>query len=398
MIGDANSMTYVLHLGLGEDFLLPRVGETPLKLRLVATLSDSIFQGELLMSEDSFRRHFPEVDGFRFLLVDTEPSNASAAAELLEQRLADFGLDVQSTADKLAGFHRVENTYLSTFQTLGGLGLVLGTFGLAAVLLRNVLERRRELALLRAVGYRARDFSLMIVAENSLLLFLGLVTGSASAIVAIAPALLARGGNFGGGALGFLLIAVIVSGLLSSGPGRRGSEPGTPSREPPGRIGGLTLRRAERDNIKYSLLRSRFPPKLDIPEKDEDVSDPLTPELRSELQESLLEAIQDFFDDRLMPGSAEGQGVKKQRITDRQLQLATAVLLLEVARCDFDLRADEFKAVSAGLRDILGLTEDEAVAVVRFAEEEVRQSKRMHQFTTLIDTHYSPEQKKKVIQ
>ena len=69
-----------------------------------------------------------------------------------------FGGDATSTAERLARFHRVENTYLSTFQTLGGLGLLLGTVGLATVLLRNVLERRRELALLAAVGYRPEPF------------------------------------------------------------------------------------------------------------------------------------------------------------------------------------------------------------------------------------------------
>ena len=67
----------------------------------------------------------------------------------------------------------MENTYLSTFQTLGGLGLLLGTVGLATVLLRNVLERRRELALLGAVGYRRRHFLLMVMAENALLLAAG---------------------------------------------------------------------------------------------------------------------------------------------------------------------------------------------------------------------------------
>ena len=77
------------------------------------------------------------------------------------------------TAERLAEFHRVENTYLSTFQTLGGLGLLLGTIGLAAVLLRNVLERRRELALLGAVGYgRGRLFAI-VVAESTLLLACG---------------------------------------------------------------------------------------------------------------------------------------------------------------------------------------------------------------------------------
>ncbi len=130
------------------------------------------------------------------------------------------------------------------------------------------------------------------------------------------------------------------------------------------------------------------------------MTDSRSSQISAELKESLLEAIQDFFDERLMPQapSESGSKVERTRVTDRQLQLATAVLLLEVARCDFDLRADEFKAVSRGVREVLGLTEDEATAVVRFAEEEVRQSKRLYQFTELIDRNYSPEQKKLVVQ
>jgi ABC-type antimicrobial peptide transport system permease subunit len=216
VIGDANSMAYVLHLGLGGDFVLPREGETPLRLRLVGMLRDSIFQSELLMGEENFLRHFPEVSGFRYFLVETEPSNVDKAESVLEERLEDFAFDASTTASKLASFHRVENTYLSTFQSLGGLGLLLGTLGLAAIVLRNVLERRRELALLRAVGYRPRAFALMILSENALLLILGLLTGCLSAVVAIGPAIQERGWSFGSGAaLGFLA-AVAVAGALAS--------------------------------------------------------------------------------------------------------------------------------------------------------------------------------------
>lgn len=131
------------------------------------------------------------------------------------------------------------------------------------------------------------------------------------------------------------------------------------------------------------------------------MSEPLTPALREELKASLFEAIQDFFDERLRPETAPektAEGEVRSRVTDRQLQLATAVLLLEVARSDFDLRNDEFEAITRGVRETLGLTEDEAVAVVRFAEEEVRQSKRIFEFTRLVDQSYSPAQKKKVVQ
>jgi len=216
VIGDANSMTYVLHLGLGDVFELERVGEEPLRLRLMAMLRDSVFQGELLMSEGNFLRAFPNEDGFRFFLLEVPGESTDDVIATLEERLEDYGVDVVDTSSRLASFHRVENTYLSTFQSLGGLGLVLGTFGLAAVLLRNVLERRRELALLRAVGYRSKDFSLMVLAENAILLFWGLASGTLCALIAIAPAFVSRGGALSLSSLGLLLLAVLVSGVLAS--------------------------------------------------------------------------------------------------------------------------------------------------------------------------------------
>ena len=119
--------------------------------------------------------------------------------------------------ERLAAFHRVENTYLSTFQTLGGFGLLLGTVGLATVLVRNILERRRELGLLGAVGYRRGDFLLMAAAENTVLVVCGLLAGSVCAGLAIAPAVAERGGRVplsSGAAL--LLFSVLVVALLSS--------------------------------------------------------------------------------------------------------------------------------------------------------------------------------------
>jgi hypothetical protein len=160
-IADANSLEYVLHLKVGQEFVLDQV-----RYRLVAALRDSLFQSELIISEKDFLRLFPDVEGYRFFLLKGPPEAAGA----LESALSDYGFDAQPAEARLAGFRRVENTYLATFRALGALGLVLGTIGLGAVLLRNALERRRELALLRAVGYRPRHLALIALAENALLL------------------------------------------------------------------------------------------------------------------------------------------------------------------------------------------------------------------------------------
>ena len=181
-----------------------------------AALSDSIFQRELLIGESHFERVFADYEGYRFFLIDAPVERLELVSASLEDRMSDFGFDVVSSGERLAAFHRVNNTYLATFQTLGGLGLILGTFGLGAVLLRNVLERRRELALMRAVGYNAGHLSLMVVAENSFLLFAGLAVGTSSAIVAIAPAWLERGGGVPLLSLGVLLLIVVAVGLSAS--------------------------------------------------------------------------------------------------------------------------------------------------------------------------------------
>lgn len=216
VISDANSLTYVLHLKVGDEMTVDHANG-PLKLRIVAALSDSVFQSELLMSEKNFLRLFPSEEGYRMFLVDVpNKQQAAEVSTLLEERLSDFGFDAVSTEERLANFHRVENTYLSTFQMLGGLGLALGTLGMAAVLLRNVFERRKELALLRAVGYNSSHFAAMVITENVLMLVLGLAVGFVCALLAIAPVLFERGGRLPNISLGLLLLAVLLSGATAS--------------------------------------------------------------------------------------------------------------------------------------------------------------------------------------
>ena len=201
---DLNSMMYVLHKKLGDEIVVDGV-----RIKLVAALSNSIFQSELIVSDANFIRAFPEQQGFRFFLLEDAPKN-------LEDALADFGFDVTSTGDKLAQFHRVENAYLATFQSLGAMGLLLGVAGLAAVLLRNAIERRRELALLRATGFSKTDIGWMVLSENLFLLLTGAAFGAVSALMAVTPALQSRSSEFGFGSTIVILLGVIVVGTAAS--------------------------------------------------------------------------------------------------------------------------------------------------------------------------------------
>jgi len=215
-IADANSLQYVLHRQLGDTFEIADGRGRPLRVQFVAWLADSLFQSEILISEANFQRWFPERQGYRVFLIDTPAGRAQAVSDALEDGLRDYGFDARPAGERLAQFHRVENAYLSTFQALGGLGLLLGTLGLAAVLIRNVLEARSQLALLQAVGYQPRHLARMVVAENLLLLVLGTGIGVAAALVAIAPVLAERGGAARLPGVVWAPLAVLAAGLAAA--------------------------------------------------------------------------------------------------------------------------------------------------------------------------------------
>ena len=191
VILDVATAKYALHLsGVGATYEITDGRGRPLRLQVVGLLAGSVLQGSLLMGEQAFLQHFPDTSGYRFFLIDA-PANASdALGQMLEGKLGDFGFDVESAPERLAEYSAVQNTYLSTFQSLGGLGLLLGTIGLAAVQLRNVSERRGEMALLRAAGFRRALVARMVLWENALLLVGGLAVGCLAALVALAPHLI----------------------------------------------------------------------------------------------------------------------------------------------------------------------------------------------------------------
>ena len=208
-IADANSMMYVLHKKVGDVLTLPDGS----KLQFVGTVSGSVLQSEIVIAERDFVRLFPQEQGYRFFLMQG-PETAIAH---LEERLSDFGFDAMTVEQKLAAYHQVENTYLSTFQALGALGLLLGIAGLSAVLMRNVFERRKEIALLRAVGIGGGDLSRMILAENAVLVASGVSIGLVSAFLAVLPAVIERGlAGLPVFAIVVLVVAVAVTSLLAS--------------------------------------------------------------------------------------------------------------------------------------------------------------------------------------
>ena len=138
----------------------------------------------------------------------------SKLADTLRTALADQGIEVHTTREILNRYVSVQNVYMSIFLSLGGLGLLLGTAGLIAVIARSVLERRAELALMAAAGFRRSTLIHLITIEHIALLTAGLLSGTTAALLAVAPVLTSGHADVQWSQLIFTLLTVSIVGIL----------------------------------------------------------------------------------------------------------------------------------------------------------------------------------------
>ena len=183
-------------------------------IKLVAGLANSIFQGNIVIAENILMEKYPSLSGHRMFLIDVPSEQADPVSQSMSWAMQDLGIMVVSTADRLEAFNQIENTYLSIFLILGGFGLILGTIGLGIVVVRNILERRGELALLKAVGYSHRKIRDLILSEHIFLLLTGTACGFIASLIAVLPALMSPGMAVPYLTLTIMLMVIIGSGVI----------------------------------------------------------------------------------------------------------------------------------------------------------------------------------------
>lgn len=212
---DQSTAVWALEKKIGDKLTYTGERGESFPVRLVGFLSDSIFQGSVLISEKPFIQRYPSSGGYRLALMDIPGSERSKYRSALGNALQDIGLEMTPASERLEAFLEVENTYLSIFQFLGGLGLILGCAGVGVVVSRNILERQYEFALMRAVGFTPASIRRAIVSEHAILVALGLGCGLLAGLIAASPSLRFQSLSFPYASLLFTLVLIAVSGFAS---------------------------------------------------------------------------------------------------------------------------------------------------------------------------------------
>ena len=104
----------------------------------------------------------------------------------------------------------------------------------------------------------------------------------------------------------------------------------------------------------------------------------------------MLKTIKQFFENNI--GRIEEQAQDSQH----RLQVATTALLLEIARADLKIEAQELEQIAAGLK--FALSEQAVQELMTIARQEAEQAVSYYEFTSLINKGFSFEQKLQVIE
>lgn len=189
-IADETVIKWGLGLSVGDTLHYTNSTGGTMDLLLVGGLAPSVFQGNVIIANERFLEQFPESSGTRVFLVDGAVADTALISAELHRGMRDLGWDMQLCSVRLAEFNSVTNAYLSIFMVMGALGLLLGTFGLVVILSRSIVERKQEIALLRAVGYERKKIRKLINREYFFLLAWGILTGFGSALIATLPSIM----------------------------------------------------------------------------------------------------------------------------------------------------------------------------------------------------------------
>ena len=107
----------------------------------------------------------------------------------------------------------------------------------------------------------------------------------------------------------------------------------------------------------------------------------------------MLKTLKDLYD--ALTGAPTANAPQAQA---RALKLACAVLLIEVTRADASMDATERQAVLTALKRHLALDVDEAGHLLTLAAPEAKNAYDYHRFTSVINDHFSQEQKIQVVE
>jgi ABC-type lipoprotein release transport system permease subunit len=161
--------------------MLPAAGVyVPLAAARAWTLEhrDVMGQVALLLARESGKLSEDEANGYGSAVVRvTDP----VVLTDVRKRLTELGFGSFSIVDQLEQLRTVFLIMNSVLGLLGGISLLVASFGIANTMIMSILERTREIGIMMAVGAEDREIKLIFFVEAAVIGLAGGILGSLAA-------------------------------------------------------------------------------------------------------------------------------------------------------------------------------------------------------------------------
>jgi putative ABC transport system permease protein len=137
----------------------------------------------LYTSEDTFNEVFGKPELSRFYVKVQPGVDPGDTANAIESALVTTGAQAVSIKDQLEDQQTTFNSFFYLIQGFMGMGLLVGTAAVGVIAFRSVVERRRQIGMLRAIGYTRGTVALSFILESSFIALLGIATGIGLAVL-----------------------------------------------------------------------------------------------------------------------------------------------------------------------------------------------------------------------
>ena len=133
----------------------------------------------LVTADTHFDQIYEDADLTRFL---GRVQSGVAALDVARAIEADLRVETVSIKDELEDQQQTFNAILMLFQGFTGLGLLAGLAALGVIAMQAVVERRQQIGVLRAIGFRRQFVGLELLLEMGFIAVLGVGLGTILAV------------------------------------------------------------------------------------------------------------------------------------------------------------------------------------------------------------------------
>ncbi|MEX2236659.1 MAG: FtsX-like permease family protein [Dehalococcoidia bacterium] len=161
----------------------PLAGEET-RVTVIGVLDETVILATgVFTSQQAVEPLYGDGDLNQFFVNTTEGADDKEVAKGIESTLVEQGVQGQSLQEILDDIQAQQEGFLYLLEGFMSLGLVVGVASLGVISLRAVVERRQQIGMLRAVGFRGSLVSLAFMLESGFIAFVGMGAGILAAFM-----------------------------------------------------------------------------------------------------------------------------------------------------------------------------------------------------------------------